>query len=114
MGLDPGTPGPHPGPKAGTKLLSHPGIPRIKLLNISSSVIQVLIQLEQRTKKVMLLSRMLYPMSLPHAQSLSSYPLSQLRPLEEDKLFVIFTLSLTGSSRQVVCSNEDKGWQNRN
>ena len=28
MGLDPGTPGSHPGPKAGTKPLSHPGIPR--------------------------------------------------------------------------------------
>ena len=27
MGLDPGTPGSHPGPKAGTQLLSHPGIP---------------------------------------------------------------------------------------
>ena len=27
MGLDPGTPGSHPGPKAGTKPLSHPGIP---------------------------------------------------------------------------------------
>ena len=28
VGLDPGTPGSHPGPKAGAKLLSHPGIPR--------------------------------------------------------------------------------------
>ena len=27
MGLDPGTPGSCPGPKAGAKLLSHPGIP---------------------------------------------------------------------------------------
>ena len=27
VGLDPGTPGSHPGPKAGTKRLSHPGIP---------------------------------------------------------------------------------------
>ena len=27
MGLDPGTPGSHPGPKAGVKPLSHPGIP---------------------------------------------------------------------------------------
>ena len=26
-GLDPGTPGSRPGPKAGAKLLSHPGIP---------------------------------------------------------------------------------------
>ena len=26
-GLDPATPGSHPGPKAGTKPLSHPGIP---------------------------------------------------------------------------------------
>ena len=27
VGLDPGTPGLHPGPKAGAKLLSHPGVP---------------------------------------------------------------------------------------
>ena len=27
MGLDPGTPRSHPGPKAGSKRLSHPGIP---------------------------------------------------------------------------------------
>ena len=32
MGLDPGTPGSGPGPKAGVKLLSHPGIPSITLL----------------------------------------------------------------------------------
>ena len=30
MGLDPGSPGSHPGPKARAKPLSHPGIP-IKL-----------------------------------------------------------------------------------
>ena len=28
-GLDPGTPGSHPGPKAGAKPLSHPGIPSL-------------------------------------------------------------------------------------
>ena len=28
MGLDPRTPGSHPGPKADTQLLSHPGVPR--------------------------------------------------------------------------------------
>lgn len=28
-GLDPRTPGSHPGPKAGAKLLSHPGIPSL-------------------------------------------------------------------------------------
>ena len=27
VGLDPGTPGSHPGPKAGAQLLSHPGVP---------------------------------------------------------------------------------------
>ena len=27
MGLDPGSSGSHPGPKADSKLLSHPGIP---------------------------------------------------------------------------------------
>ena len=34
VGLDPGTPGSLPGPKAGTKPLSHPGIP--KIVNIST------------------------------------------------------------------------------
>ena len=28
VGLDPGTPGLRPGPKAGAELLSHPGIPQ--------------------------------------------------------------------------------------
>ena len=28
MGLDPGSPGSHLGPKAGVKLLSHPGVPK--------------------------------------------------------------------------------------
>ena len=28
VGLDPGTPGSHPGPKAGAQPLSHPGIPQ--------------------------------------------------------------------------------------
>ena len=32
-GLDPGTPGSCPGPKAGTNLLSHPGIPTTLFLN---------------------------------------------------------------------------------
>ena len=32
MILDPGTPGPRPGPKAGIKPLSHPGIPNIVVL----------------------------------------------------------------------------------
>ena len=27
VGFDPGSPGSHPGPKAGAKLLRHPGIP---------------------------------------------------------------------------------------
>ena len=27
VGLDSGSPGPHPGLKAGTQLLSHPGVP---------------------------------------------------------------------------------------
>ena len=29
MGLDPGSPGSRPGPKAGAKPLSHPGIPKL-------------------------------------------------------------------------------------
>ena len=32
VGLDPGSPGSRPGPKAGAKPLSHPGIPRIYFL----------------------------------------------------------------------------------
>ena len=32
VGLDPRTPGSHPGPKAGAKLLSHPGIPGTRYL----------------------------------------------------------------------------------
>ena len=32
MGFNPGTPGSHPEPKAGTKLLSHLGIPRQSFL----------------------------------------------------------------------------------
>ena len=33
VGLDPETPGSHPGLKAGANPLSHPGIPEITLLN---------------------------------------------------------------------------------
>ena len=33
VGLDPGSPGSCPGPKAGAKPLRHPGIPRIIFLN---------------------------------------------------------------------------------
>ena len=32
VGLDPGSPGSCPGPKAGAKPLRHPGIPRVQLL----------------------------------------------------------------------------------
>ena len=31
VGLDPGTPGSHPEPKADAQLLSHPGVPVVKL-----------------------------------------------------------------------------------
>ena len=31
VGFDPGSPGSHPGPKAGAKPLRHPGIPRKNL-----------------------------------------------------------------------------------
>ena len=34
MGLDPGTPGSRPGPKAGAKLLSHSGGPTVLFLNL--------------------------------------------------------------------------------
>ena len=33
MGLNPGSLGSHPGPKAGSKLLSHPGIPSCGILS---------------------------------------------------------------------------------
>ena len=33
VGLDPGTPGSHPGPKADAEPLSHPGIPNKMLVN---------------------------------------------------------------------------------
>ena len=36
-GLDPGTPGQRPGPKAGAKLLSHPEIPKGRYLNFYNS-----------------------------------------------------------------------------
>ena len=34
VGFDPGSPGSHPGPKAGAKLLRHPGIPAFNLLMV--------------------------------------------------------------------------------
>ena len=38
VGLDPRSPGSHPGLKAGAKLLSHPGVPRHSTLNRESQV----------------------------------------------------------------------------
>ena len=35
VGLDPRTPGSHPRPKAGTKPLSHPGIPSLSSISLS-------------------------------------------------------------------------------
>ena len=35
VGLDPRTPGSPPEPKAGTKLLSHPGVPKILFLDVT-------------------------------------------------------------------------------
>ena len=32
VGLDPGTPGSHPGPKGGAQPLSHPGVPAVFFL----------------------------------------------------------------------------------
>ena len=34
VGLDPGTPGSHPGPKASIQLLSHPGVPLLDTLGM--------------------------------------------------------------------------------
>ena len=39
VGLDPRTPGSCPGPKTGTKLLSHPGIPGLSVLKLLDGVI---------------------------------------------------------------------------
>ena len=36
VGIDPGTPGSHPGPKAGAQPLSHPGVPTYILLSFYS------------------------------------------------------------------------------
>ena len=36
VGLDPGTPGSCPGPKAGAQLLSHLGVPLLNLANMKS------------------------------------------------------------------------------
>ena len=36
VGLDPGIPGSHPGPKADTQLLSHPGVPNPTLLSLKT------------------------------------------------------------------------------
>ena len=40
--LDPRSPGSHPGPKAGAKPLSHPGIPRDQLVLTISQIVPVL------------------------------------------------------------------------
>ena len=41
MGLDPGTPGSHPGLKAGAQPLSHPGVPSMNLYNIKTSLQEI-------------------------------------------------------------------------
>ena len=38
VGLDPGSPGSHPGPKAGAKPLRHPGIPGVTSFKLSPKV----------------------------------------------------------------------------
>ena len=45
VGLDPGTPGSHPGPKADTQPLSHPGVPVPSHLNWDFLVLQGKVQL---------------------------------------------------------------------
>ena len=42
MGLNPRTPGSCPGPKAGTKPLSHSGIPRKRILYLRKQNMQIL------------------------------------------------------------------------
>ena len=42
VGLDPGSPGSHPGPKAVTKPLSHPGGPAYNFKKSTFAVLQVL------------------------------------------------------------------------
>ena len=36
VGFDPGSPGSHPGPKAGAKPLRHPGIPQVPILTLEA------------------------------------------------------------------------------
>ena len=38
VGFDPGSPGSRPGPKAGAKLLRHPGIPALKIFVNASAL----------------------------------------------------------------------------
>ena len=45
VGFDPGTPGSHPGPKADTQPLSHPGVPVPSHLNWDFLVLQGKVQL---------------------------------------------------------------------
>ena len=45
VGLHPRTPGPRPGPKAGTKPLNHPGIPSVHIFRVKSEFLGVIIQL---------------------------------------------------------------------
>ena len=48
MGLDPGTPGSRPGPKAGPKPLSHPGIPVSLSLSFFKDFIYLLMKDTER------------------------------------------------------------------
>ena len=43
VGLDSGSPGSRPGPKAGAKPLRHPGIPKFRVLKQSSKLAPILI-----------------------------------------------------------------------
>ena len=52
VGFNPGSPGSRPGPKAGTKLLRHPGIP--KILFLSNLYIQCGLELKPEIKNRML------------------------------------------------------------
>ena len=61
MGLDPGTPGPCPGPKAGAKPLSHPGIPGFDICIHYKIIIISLVTIYHHTK----LLQYYWPYTLP-------------------------------------------------